>query len=90
MSCSRSIHRLNLVLRAQGVTVNAISPGPLDLPIVHESVPADMLDKVIAGIPVGRLGSATYIADVAVMLTSADAYFASGACWDVNGGLFMR
>lgn len=77
-------------LAAQGVTVNAISPGPLDLAIVHESVPADKLEKVIAGIPVGRLGSAAYIADVAVMLASADAYFANGACWDINGGLFMR
>lgn len=77
-------------LAAHGVTVNAISPGPLDLPIVHESVPADKLDKVIAGIPVGRLGSAGYIADVAVLLASPDAYFANGACWDVNGGLYMR
>jgi len=77
-------------LAAHGVTVNAISPGPLDLAIVHESVPADRLEKVIAGIPVGRLGSASYIADVAVLLASADAYFANGACWDVNGGLFMR
>ncbi|WP_250440616.1 SDR family oxidoreductase [Caballeronia sp. AZ1_KS37] len=77
-------------LAARGVTVNAISPGPLDLPIVHESLPADKLDKVIAGIPVGRLGSADYIADVAVLLASPDAYFANGACWDVNGGLYMR
>jgi 3-oxoacyl-[acyl-carrier protein] reductase len=77
-------------LAAHGVTVNAISPGPLDLAIVHESVPADRLEKVIAGIPVGRLGSATYIADAAVLLASADAYFANGACWDINGGLFMR
>ncbi|SAK74591.1 3-oxoacyl-acyl carrier protein reductase [Caballeronia hypogeia] len=77
-------------LAAQGVTVNAISPGPLDLPIVHESVPADKLEKVIAGIPVGRLGSAAYIADVAIMLAAPDAYFANGACWDINGGLFMR
>lgn len=77
-------------LAAHGVTVNAISPGPLDLAIVHESVPADRLEKVIAGIPVGRLGSAAYIADVAVMLASPDAYFANGACWDINGGLYMR
>ncbi|SAL55588.1 SDR family NAD(P)-dependent oxidoreductase [Caballeronia humi] len=77
-------------LAAHGVTVNAISPGPLDLPIVHESVPAEKLEKVIAGIPVGKLGSAAYIADVAVLLASADAYFANGACWDVNGGLYMR
>ncbi|SDR50944.1 3-oxoacyl-[acyl-carrier protein] reductase [Paraburkholderia fungorum] len=77
-------------LAAHGVTVNAISPGPLDLPIVHESVPADKLATVIAGIPVGRLGSAAYVADVAVLLASAEAYFANGACWDVNGGLYMR
>jgi 3-oxoacyl-[acyl-carrier protein] reductase len=77
-------------LAAAGVTVNAISPGPMDLPIVHESVPADKLQAVIANIPVGRLGSADYVADVAVMLAAENAYFANGACWDVNGGLFMR
>jgi 3-oxoacyl-[acyl-carrier protein] reductase len=57
---------------------------------VHESVPAETLDNIIARIPAGRLGSASYIADVAVLLASADAYFANGACWDINGGLFMR
>ncbi|MGF6701760.1 3-oxoacyl-[acyl-carrier protein] reductase [Paraburkholderia sp. MM5496-R1] len=77
-------------LAARGVTVNAISPGPLDLPIVHESVAADKLAKVIEAIPVGKLGAASYVADVAMMLASGDAYFANGACWDVNGGLYMR
>ncbi|PXW27529.1 SDR family NAD(P)-dependent oxidoreductase [Paraburkholderia caballeronis] len=77
-------------LAAQGVTVNAISPGPMDLPIVHDSVPADLLDKLVAGIPAGRLGSADYVADVAVLLAAEHAWFTTGACWDVNGGLFMR
>jgi 3-oxoacyl-[acyl-carrier protein] reductase len=77
-------------LASRGVTVNAISPGPMDLPIVHESVPAEKLNAVVASIPGGRLGSADYIADVAVMLAAENAYFANGACWDVNGGLFMR
>ncbi|OLL31977.1 3-oxoacyl-ACP reductase [Burkholderia sp. SRS-W-2-2016] len=77
-------------LAARGVTVNAISPGPLDLPIVHESVPADKLEKVIEAIPVGKLGAASYIAEAAVMLASGNAYFANGACWDINGGLYMR
>ncbi|SIO47220.1 3-oxoacyl-[acyl-carrier protein] reductase [Burkholderia sp. GAS332] len=77
-------------LGAAGVTVNAISPGPMDLPIVHESVAPDKLKAVIANIPAGRLGSADYVADVAVMLAAENAYFANGACWDVNGGLFMR
>jgi len=77
-------------LAAAGVTVNAISPGPLDLPIVHQSVPADRLQAVIANIPVGKLGSASYVADAAVLLAAEHAYFANGACWDINGGLFMR
>ncbi len=77
-------------LGAAGVTVNAISPGPMDLPIVHESVTPDKLKAVIANIPVGRLGSAEYVADVAILLAAEHAYFANGACWDVNGGLFMR
>lgn len=77
-------------LAAAGVTVNAISPGPMDLPIVHQSVPDDKLAAVIGNIPVGKLGSADYVADIAVLLAADNAYFANGACWDVNGGLFMR
>lgn len=77
-------------LGAFGVTVNAISPGPLDLPIVHESVAPDKLEKVIASIPAGRLGPAEYVADAAVLLASGSAWFANGACWDINGGLYMR
>ena len=77
-------------LAKQGVTVNAIAPGPHDLPVVRATVPADKLDAVIARIPVGRLGSAAFVADMVALLTSDDAYFVTGACWDVNGGLYVR
>jgi 3-oxoacyl-[acyl-carrier protein] reductase len=77
-------------LAMHGVTVNAISPGPMDVPVVHESVPAEKLNAIVANIPVGKLGSAEYVADAAVLLAAENAYFAHGACWDVNGGLFMR
>ena len=77
-------------LAARGVTVNAIAPGPLDLPVVHESVSAGKLGEIIANIPVGQLGSATYVAEAAVLLAAPNAYFANGACWDLNGGLYMR
>lgn len=73
-----------------GVTVNAIAPGPLDLPSVRRIVPADKLDSIIATIPVGHLGSPEFVARTAVHLAGADAQFATGAVWDVNGGLFMR
>lgn len=77
-------------LAARGVTVNALAPGPLDLPVVHESVPERKLDEIISNIPVGRLGSAAYVAEAALLLAAPDAYFANGACWDLNGGLYMR
>ncbi|GHU02353.1 3-oxoacyl-ACP reductase [Betaproteobacteria bacterium] len=74
---------------AQGVTVNAIAPGPIDSPMVR-SVAADKMEKIIANIPVRRVGSADFLGDLIVLLASEDAYFATGATWDVNGGLFMR
>ena len=73
-----------------GVTVNAIAPGPLDLPSVRALVPADKLEGLIAGIPVRQLGSPAYVAKTAVHLAAADASFANGAIWDINGGLMMR
>jgi 3-oxoacyl-[acyl-carrier protein] reductase len=73
-----------------GVTVNAIAPGPLDLPSVRALVTADKLEGIIAGIPVRHLGSPTYVASTAVHLAGVDAGFANGATWDLNGGLMMR
>lgn len=73
-----------------GVTVNAIAPGPLDLPSVRELVPADKLEGLVAAIPVRQLGSPDYVARTAVHLADADANFANGAIWDINGGLNMR
>lgn len=77
-------------LAGRGVTVNAISPGPHDLPVVRATVPPDRLAGIVVGIPVGRLGSPSFVADMVGLLTSDDAYFVTGACWDVNGGLYLR
>jgi 3-oxoacyl-[acyl-carrier protein] reductase len=73
-----------------GVTVNAIAPGPLDSPAVRALVPEDKLAGIVAGIPVQRLGSLDFVAETAVHLAAEGAYFANGATWDINGGLFMR
>jgi len=73
-----------------GITVNAIAPGPLDSPAVHALVPQEKLAGIVAGIPVQRLGSLDYVAETAVHLAGENAFFANGATWDINGGLFMR
>lgn len=73
-----------------GVTCNAIAPGPMDTPAVRQVLTGDKLDTVLANIPVGQLGDPAFIAEMVVTLTSARAAFVNGACWDVNGGLYVR
>ena len=75
---------------AQGVTVNAIAPGPIDSAAVRSAVPAERLPGLLANIPVQRLGDADFLGDLIVQLARPEAYFTTGATWDVNGGLFMR
>lgn len=78
-------------LAPSGVTVNAVAPGPMDLPSVRELVPAEKLDQIINEmIPVKELGSADFVADMVVKLAGRDASFVTGAAWDINGGIFMR
>lgn len=77
-------------LAASNVTVNAIAPGPMELPSVRAAVPPDRLEKLIEAIPVRRLGNPTFVADLVVKLASPEADFTTGATWDVNGGIFMR
>lgn len=72
-----------------GITVNAISPGPMDTPMVHDIV-GDKIEGFLANIPVGELGQPAFVARMVTMLAGLDASFVTGACWDVNGGLFMR
>ncbi|QXH78009.1 SDR family NAD(P)-dependent oxidoreductase [Pseudomonas salmasensis] len=75
---------------ARGVTVNAIAPGPIESAAVRAAIPAERLPGLLANIPVQRLGDADFLGDLIVQLARPEAYFTTGATWDVNGGLFMR
>ncbi|MNF76507.1 4-formylbenzenesulfonate dehydrogenase TsaC1/TsaC2 [compost metagenome] len=77
-------------LAASGVTVNAIAPGPIESPAVRAAVPPERMEGLLANIPVKRLGDADFLGDLVVQLARPEAYFTTGATWDVNGGLFMR
>ena len=72
----------------KGVTVNSISPGYCDTPMVR-AVPADIRQQIVASIPVGRLGEPREIARTAAFLTEDDAGYITGANIPVNGGYFM-
>jgi acetoacetyl-CoA reductase len=71
-----------------GVTVNAIAPGYVDTEMVR-AVPADVLDKIIAKIPRGRLGTAEDIARGVLFLTDDAADFVTGSTLSINGGQHM-
>ncbi len=73
---------------AKGVTVNAIAPGYIDTDMVR-AVPERVLEKIISGIPVGRLGHAEEIARGVLFLVADEAGFVTGSTMSINGGQHM-
>jgi acetoacetyl-CoA reductase len=72
----------------KGVTVNAIAPGYIDTDMVR-AVPANVLEKIVARIPVGRLGHAQEIARGVLFLVSDAGGFVTGSTLSINGGQHM-
>ncbi|MEO1168254.1 MAG: acetoacetyl-CoA reductase [Pseudomonadota bacterium] len=71
-----------------GVTVNALAPGYIDTDMVA-AVPEPVLEKIVAKIPVGRLGQAEEIARGVAFLCSEEAGFVTGSTMSINGGQHM-
>ncbi len=72
----------------RGITVNAIAPGYIDTDMVR-AVPEKVLEKIIATIPVGRLGHASEIAKGVLFLVDDDMGFMTGSTLSINGGQHM-
>ncbi|MDB5662251.1 MAG: acetoacetyl-CoA reductase [Sphingomonas bacterium] len=72
----------------KGVTVNAVAPGYIDTDMVA-AVPAEVLAKIVAKVPVGRLGQAHEIARGVAFLCGEDAGFVTGSTLSINGGQHM-
>ena len=73
---------------SKGITVNAIAPGYIDTDMVR-AVPPNVLEKIVARIPVGRLGKADEIARGVLFLVADDAGFITGSTLSINGGQHM-
>lgn len=86
------MHGLTMALArevaAKGVTVNSVAPGYSDTPMM-DAIPAKVLDRIKANIPVGRLGKPSEIARVVAFLADDDSGFITGAEIPVNGGYFI-
>ena len=72
----------------KGITVNCIAPGYIDTDMVA-SVPQNVLDGIIAQIPVGRLGHGEEIADMVAFLAGEHAGYVTGATLALNGGQYL-
>ena len=79
---------LALEVASRGVTVNTVSPGYVGTDMVRAIRP-DVLEKIVASIPIRRLGEPAEIASVVAWLVSEQAGFATGADFSLNGGLNM-
>jgi len=73
---------------AKGITVNAIAPGYIDTDMVR-AVPPNVLEKIVAKVPVGRLGKASEIARGVLFLVTDDGGFVTGSTLSINGGQHM-
>ncbi len=73
---------------AKGITVNAIAPGYIATEMVR-AVPENVLEKIVARIPVGRLGEADEIARGVAFLVADEAGFITGSTLSINGGQHM-
>lgn len=73
---------------SKGITVNTVAPGYIGTDMVR-AVRPDVLEKIVASIPVRRLGNPEEIASIIAWLTTDEAAFATGAEFSLNGGLHM-
>jgi acetoacetyl-CoA reductase len=74
---------------ARGITVNVVAPGYVETDMVH-AVPPDVLEKIVARIPVGRLGKPEEIARAVLFLVADEAGFITGSTLSINGGQYMN
>ncbi|HEX3867224.1 MAG TPA: SDR family NAD(P)-dependent oxidoreductase [Gemmatimonadaceae bacterium] len=72
-----------------GITINAICPGLIDTELTHENASPELLQRLAAGFPVPRLGTAVEVADLICFIASEAAGYMTGTSLDITGGDLM-
>lgn len=81
---------------AHGIRANAIMPGMMNTPLIHQQIagqyadPDEMIRARDAACPMGRMGTGWDVAHAAVFLASDQASYITGVCLPVDGGISMR
>jgi len=79
---------LALETASKGITVNAVTPGYITTDMTA-AVPPNVMEKLVANIPVGRLGEPDEVARVVEFLADPESAYITGQVYPVNGGLYM-
>jgi acetoacetyl-CoA reductase len=79
---------LALETASKGITVNTVTPGYISTDMTT-AVPPNVMDKIVARIPVGRLGEPNEVARVVEFLADPESGYITGTVYPVNGGLYM-
>ena len=77
-------------LGADNIRVNSITPGLIQTDITGDKLTPEMRTDIIKGIPLGRLGDATDVANACLFLTSELSAYLTGITLDVNGGMLIH
>ena len=77
-------------LGPMGIRVNAIAPGPTDTEATRSTVPKEIIDQLLATMPLARMGTPAEMADACLFLLSDDARWVTGHVLNVDGGQIMR
>ena len=72
----------------KGITVNAVAPGFIETDML-KAVPKEVMEKILAQIPLGRLGKASEVAGAVAYLVSENGNYITGQVIDINGGLYI-
>ncbi len=72
----------------KGITVNSVAPGYIDTEMTR-AIRSDIRERIVADIPVGRMGRPDDVARAVAFLCAEDAGYITGALIPVNGGMFM-
>jgi NAD(P)-dependent dehydrogenase (short-subunit alcohol dehydrogenase family) len=86
LSLTRSLAKIGA---PDNIRVNAILPANIESPMLRAGFPQDVLDRVLAQIPLGRTAQPVEVAELVLWLASDASSYVTGASWDINGGWFM-
>ena len=77
-------------LGGSGIRVNAIAPGPIDTGAARSTVPATMMEQIVGGLPLERMGTPADLVPMVLFLLSDDAGWVTGQIFNVDGGQIIR